>query len=152
MDGSQHALIFEVQGQYSNFFSNNWVAPIFKLDLYLFIIHLYTKYHLNPSNYYWENAQNLSLSRVWRTDGWTLRRKTGWTSPYHNTSRFQQAYKNGQCIQVFRTEKNYLSHFTVIYEYHELQTWIYFVISTDPNVYYMYYTKQEAHGPHRSPE
>jgi hypothetical protein len=67
-----------------------WVAPIFELDLYLFMIHLYTKYHLNPSNHYWENEQKLSLSRVWRTDG----RRTGRTSPYHNTSRFQQAYKN----------------------------------------------------------
>jgi hypothetical protein len=29
-----------------------------------------------------------------RTDGWTDERRTGWTSPYHNTSRFQEAYKN----------------------------------------------------------
>jgi hypothetical protein len=33
------------------------------------MIHLYTKYHLNPSNHYWENERKLSLSRVWRTDG-----------------------------------------------------------------------------------
>jgi hypothetical protein len=37
-----------------------------------------------------EKMNGLSLSRVWRTDG----RRTGRTSPYHNTSRFQRAYKN----------------------------------------------------------
>jgi hypothetical protein len=32
------------------------------------MIHLYTKYHLNPFNHHWENEQKLLLSRVWRTD------------------------------------------------------------------------------------
>jgi hypothetical protein len=35
------------------------------------MIHLYTKYELNPSNHYWKNERKLSLSRVWRTDGRT---------------------------------------------------------------------------------
>jgi hypothetical protein len=50
---------------------------------------MYTKYHLNPSNHHWGNERKLSLSRVWWTDG----RRTGRTSPYHKTSRFQRAYK-----------------------------------------------------------
>jgi hypothetical protein len=50
-------------------FNDNWVAPIFELALHLFMIHLYTKYHLNPSNHHWENEQKLSLSWVWRIDG-----------------------------------------------------------------------------------
>jgi hypothetical protein len=63
------------------------------------MIHLYTKYYLNPSNHYWENERKLSLSRVWRTDGrtdgWMDGRRTGRTSPYHNMSRFHRAYKKG---------------------------------------------------------
>jgi hypothetical protein len=43
----------------------------FGLYLQFFMIHLYTKYHLNPANHQWENERKLSLSWVWRTDGWT---------------------------------------------------------------------------------
>jgi hypothetical protein len=53
----------------NNSFNINWVAHIFELDLHLFMIHLYTKYYLDPSNYHWENERKLSLSKVWRTDG-----------------------------------------------------------------------------------
>jgi hypothetical protein len=53
----------------NNFSNNDRAAPIFELDLHLFMIHLYTKYHLNPSNHHWENEQKLSFSRMWRTDG-----------------------------------------------------------------------------------
>jgi hypothetical protein len=63
------------------------------------MIHLYTKYHLNPSYHYWENERKLSLSRVWRTDGRMDGRRTGWTSPYHNTSCFQRAYKNRETLR-----------------------------------------------------
>jgi hypothetical protein len=58
------------------------------------MIHLYTIYHLNPSNHYWENEWKLSLSRVWRTDRQMDGRRTGRTSPHHNTFCFQRAYKN----------------------------------------------------------
>jgi hypothetical protein len=44
----------------NNSFNNNWVALIFELDLHLFLIYLYTKYYLNPSNHHWENEQKLS--------------------------------------------------------------------------------------------
>jgi hypothetical protein len=57
------------------------------------MIHLYTKYHLNPSNHYWENEWKLIIKSV--TDG----RTDGWTSPYHNTSRFQQAYNKNESIK-----------------------------------------------------
>jgi hypothetical protein len=52
------------------------------------MIHPYTKYNLNPSNHHWQNERKLIIKSV--TDG----RRSGRTTPYHNTSRFQRAYKN----------------------------------------------------------
>ena len=47
----------------NNFSNNNQATSIFELYLHLFIIPLYTKHHLNPSNHHWENEQKLSFSR-----------------------------------------------------------------------------------------
>jgi hypothetical protein len=49
------------------------------------VIHLYTKYHLNPFHHYWENERKLSLSRVWRTDGWTDGWMDGEPDRHHHT-------------------------------------------------------------------
>ena len=46
----------------NNFSNNNRATSIFELYLHLFIIPLYTKHHLNPSNHHWENEQKLSFS------------------------------------------------------------------------------------------
>jgi hypothetical protein len=50
--------------------------------LHLFKIHLYTKYHLNPSNHHWENSWTETVIIKSVTDGRTDGRRTGWTSPY----------------------------------------------------------------------
>jgi hypothetical protein len=47
------------------------------------MIHLYTKYHLNQSNHYWENERKLSLSSV--TDGRTDGRTDGEPDGHHHT-------------------------------------------------------------------
>jgi hypothetical protein len=53
-----------------NDFSNyNWAAPIFELDLNLFMIHLYTKYHLNPSDHQWKNKRKLIFKKFSKSKG-----------------------------------------------------------------------------------
>jgi hypothetical protein len=54
---------------------------------------VHTKYHLNPSPHHWENEQKLVIIKSVTDGKWTDGRRTGWTSPHHNTSCFQWAYK-----------------------------------------------------------
>jgi hypothetical protein len=53
----------------NNSFNNNWVTPIFELDLHLFMIHLSTKYHLNQSNHQWENERKLIFKKFTKSKG-----------------------------------------------------------------------------------
>jgi hypothetical protein len=50
-------------------FSNNRAAPILELDLHFLIIHLYTKYHLNPSNHQWGNERKLIFKKFSKSKG-----------------------------------------------------------------------------------
>jgi hypothetical protein len=55
------------------------------------MIHLYTKYNLNPSNYHLENEREAVFIKS-VTDG----RRIGRTSPYHNTYRYNNWYETRQ--------------------------------------------------------
>jgi hypothetical protein len=60
--------------------NNNRAAPIFNLDLHLFMIHQYSKYHLNPSNHQWENERKLIFRKFSKSKG-NNSLKNNWVAP-----------------------------------------------------------------------